>query len=392
MLGKIVLAFFALFIFPRAALASISIEQIVPGEISSSEQEIKLFVHASNLSDVLQFIQAAITKEGKTNYFGFTRNNSGEWIKYDTSPDLNSLLSFSPIDGNWDGEVDVKIDTSDTGFEGSGSYQVKLLKYISSTGQSSNFVPLYLKISAPDLAAVASVNEPSPKAPEKVVEKNIPKIQFSFPGNLKVGEEFEISFTLINFEKGSYFVKARIGNDVAHLGSGQTRNGDWLSDSDSWTRFPVVTGDGRLKVRLPPHQQAGDYKIKISLKNGDKNPIQSDEAPIHFSEGQNQNNRQSAVRPPATSLSGVVLAAKTIIGSSAATDTVISHKEIDLAGTKSSIILNKDKTVRIPDLLIKEPRSKDLPLIELLFFIGGVLLISAICIVIYQKYSQNVPG
>ena len=80
------------------------------------------------------YIKGAFYKDGSSNYFGYTKNNSS-WIK-------NSVTTLEQRQveiGNWDKLVSVKIDPLDTGFTGVGDYKCKLgFYYLTSSGNLSS--------------------------------------------------------------------------------------------------------------------------------------------------------------------------------------------------------------------------------------------------------------
>lgn len=371
---KILTAFLLLLVFPARVFAAFSIENITPTEITSGDQILTLFVSASNLSSSTQYLQAAITKEGKSNFFGFTQNNSGNWIQYQSSPDLNSLLAFTPVDGNWNGEVQAKIDTSDSGFAGPGIYSVKLLKYITSSGSSSNSVPI--TISIPSASVIPSVVEGS--------RSESPTIQFSTPDNLKVGEEFEISFTVSNFDPGNFYVKTRMGVDSSHLTLGQTYNSEWLSDTDSWSKFPQVSGSSKIKVRLSPAASAGNHVLKVRLKKTDSDKIyDSDEKTVNFTQNPTKSPTPKTPTPTQNQKTGVVLATATKTSTIEAQ--INEHlKSVDLLATLSGVnkVMPKKKPL---NLLLIKPKEENTTIFSLAATTGGLVLLGGSGIYLFRK-------
>lgn len=372
---------FALSLFPAQVEAAISIVRVDPIEITSENQEIKLFVTATNLSAGTQYLQAAFTKVGQANYFGYTQNSLGNWIKYDSSPDLPILLPFEPLSGEWNGEVNAKIDPADSGFTGSGDYLVKLLKYISTTGTSSNSVPVTVKLETTPIVE---------SAPEET--KKPASIEFSFPANLVVGQEFEIPVSLLNFEKGDFFVKARIGKDSSQLSKGQTFNGDWLKDTDSWSKFPTISSNGKITARLSPNSEPGEHKIRISVKSAEGSPIQSEEKLVSFkdnpktqvSESESVPKTKAPVLSPKAS--GVVLSLATQKISTMDEAIDEHYKKIDLLATNSAIKKNELPKKKFLNLLISQENRDKFPLFELSISIGTILVAGGAFWFLHQKH------
>lgn len=79
------------------------------------------------------YLQAGLKNLRTNRYFGFTKNDRGEWIVYNSSTDKTTIQStfftFSPTGGNWSGKVSAKADPNDTDYEGPGSYGLKLWRY-----------------------------------------------------------------------------------------------------------------------------------------------------------------------------------------------------------------------------------------------------------------------
>lgn len=71
------------------------------------------------------------------NYFGFTQNNFGSWIS--TTSDKTQYYKVGQSDlsqGNWNGTIQVKPDSSDSVYTGPGNYLFKVGRY-TSAGDSS---------------------------------------------------------------------------------------------------------------------------------------------------------------------------------------------------------------------------------------------------------------
>lgn len=144
----IVFLFFGFFLlYPTPIFAAISITNVTPVEINSPDDVFTVTISASSLQSNPQYLQLGLTAvDNQTNLFGKTRNNSGDWYVYDSSPSSSDLSStfynFTHIDGSWEGQVNGKVDITDEGYIGSGQYNLRLYKYtISSSGNvSSSYV------------------------------------------------------------------------------------------------------------------------------------------------------------------------------------------------------------------------------------------------------------
>lgn len=161
-------------LWPQDALAAISIVDVTPSMIDSSDQVISISASASGLSQKKQYLQVVFTKEGQAaNYFGYTRDHSGGWYKYKSSPtdsDLTSFFGFMPSSGSWSGKLEAKIDMDDSGFTGPGNYLLKLAKYISSSAVYSDAKMIQIKATKPETPKVQESKKEVVPAPKETFE------------------------------------------------------------------------------------------------------------------------------------------------------------------------------------------------------------------------------
>lgn len=103
----------------------------VPAQIDSSQS----FAAAVNLNlpqnpNSRFFLKGAFKKADGTNYFGLTKVGSS-WIKNGSSYSNQQAVTTNSL-GQWSGILEIKPDTSDSGFKSSGSYIFKVGRYSSS--------------------------------------------------------------------------------------------------------------------------------------------------------------------------------------------------------------------------------------------------------------------
>jgi hypothetical protein len=100
----------------------------------------------SDFSSTKFYLKGAFRKAGETNYFGYTKIGEN-WIKNGAS--FNDQLEIiTNSSGQWSGEILVKPDPADSGYEGAGEYLFKVAKY-SETGTNliwSNEIKINLTI------------------------------------------------------------------------------------------------------------------------------------------------------------------------------------------------------------------------------------------------------
>lgn len=99
-----------------------------------------------------------------TNYFGFTKNNSGNWIN---SPGSQALSYFAVLkdevkEGSWSGKLTIKPDPEDPAFIGPGSYNFKVGRYTSG-GSVTWSAPVAIIITGPSPTVIPDTPKPTPK-------------------------------------------------------------------------------------------------------------------------------------------------------------------------------------------------------------------------------------
>jgi len=99
----------------------------VPSEIKS-DQSFKLSVKLeTEKPNTKYFLKGAFKKSEGSNYFGETKVGSG-WVKNGSSYSSQLPITADPS-GKWSGELEVRPDSEDSGFDGSGEYLFKVARY-----------------------------------------------------------------------------------------------------------------------------------------------------------------------------------------------------------------------------------------------------------------------
>ena len=128
---------------------------------------------SSSCSNGICYLQAAFTSPNQPRYFGFTQNQNGQWYEYDGSPEVDNIkstfFSFVPQNGNWSGELTIKVNAEDPNYDGPGTYNIKAWRYsgksASYSGDSDNTLSVQLTSSAP---------EPSPTSQNTTSQSSSP--------------------------------------------------------------------------------------------------------------------------------------------------------------------------------------------------------------------------
>ncbi|SRR5258708_6467281 len=162
---------FLLLLAPKNVLAATISISNPTGDDNETTIDIGVSGLASNSCPNTQcFLQGMITKPtSNPSYFGFTKNNSDQWIKYIGSPDSGyiktNFFSFTPVSGSWSGQIKVKNDHDDSSYQGPGDYILRVRRYTgnssSSTTETSNDLGITLAYATPTPTPTPS---PSPTA------------------------------------------------------------------------------------------------------------------------------------------------------------------------------------------------------------------------------------
>lgn len=267
---------FFFLLLPKAASAAITISSISPTTITSTGDIITVFATASGLSSTTQYLQVGFTKVGApANYLGYTKNLSNNWFQYKSSPTTTDFSSYfyslTPVSGNWSGQIQAKVDTSDSGYAGPGDYTIKLMKYITSSSPTySNEFVVNINI-----ASAQPNTQTTSQTQTQQSEGQNPTTSWSSAGSTKLGDVFQSTFTISGFSPNiGYFFKIRGGLDQSELNKVQTQSGSsFLSDTDSWSQFPSITTDnlggasGTVFARIATDKPTGAYQLRLRFRS-----------------------------------------------------------------------------------------------------------------------------
>jgi hypothetical protein len=171
---------FLFFFFAQPLYAARNI--VIESNKSALFGEDEMTVHIASMSgfttgETIHF-KGAFYQEGSTNYLGYTKSGD-TWIKNGESNMIQKKIKI----GDWDGNLVVKIDFSDSGYIGEGSYRFKLgFYYLTSGGNMSSINwssnNLDVTISEPDPTATPTL-EPTPLRSAGYAGQAIPTIKAS---------------------------------------------------------------------------------------------------------------------------------------------------------------------------------------------------------------------
>lgn len=100
----------------------------LPSQLNSNESfNASINLSLADYPNTNFYLKGAFKKEGGSNYFGFTKV-TGNWIKNSNSYTDQYLITTNSS-GNWSGNLEVKPDSSDSGFSGTDNYIFKVGRY-----------------------------------------------------------------------------------------------------------------------------------------------------------------------------------------------------------------------------------------------------------------------
>lgn len=138
-----------LIVFPvRVYAASITISGLPSSIDQSTETQADLLLICSGCGDSYM---RGVFYPGNTNYFGFTQNNSDDWVALDSDRSKYFKIAKTDlIDSSWSGKIKFKPDLSDQSYLGPGEYLFKVGRYTSATDASADWSnELAIKITGP---------------------------------------------------------------------------------------------------------------------------------------------------------------------------------------------------------------------------------------------------
>lgn len=136
---------FLLFLFFSTAQISFAAEVVLSSTPSSiqKDQEITVDVAVTGAaSNTTNYVRIAFFHpDSPTSYFGYVYNHASAWYNGTPSPiDAKQFLEVQiNNDGNWSGQIKIKVDTDSPYFKGNGVYSLKAGRYTASASSISNW-------------------------------------------------------------------------------------------------------------------------------------------------------------------------------------------------------------------------------------------------------------
>lgn len=139
----VALLIFFLFLFTGDVFATLSLSlDAVPGEIDADQEFIgNVSLSCTNCSD--SYLRGAFFSSGATDYFGYTRNDSGDWVN--ASNPKTIYFHILPVESSWSGQLRFRFDKE----KAPGNYQFKVMRYTGSGSKSGETDSFPVNVIAP---------------------------------------------------------------------------------------------------------------------------------------------------------------------------------------------------------------------------------------------------
>ncbi len=135
-------------LIPASALAMVISLNGFPLSVNF-DQEIPVTVSLSCSGCSDSYLRVVFFPTG-TNYFGFTKNNTGNWIS--TTADKTQYFRVSADEtkaGTWSGTLNSKLDSEDSAYSGPGSYFLKVIRYTAGGSKSGETETVEISVTGP---------------------------------------------------------------------------------------------------------------------------------------------------------------------------------------------------------------------------------------------------
>lgn len=191
---------------PTPAASQFSISD-TPTQINSDQSfSAKIVLVMPNNPNTVYYLKGAFKIKDGSRYFGLTKKDS-EWIEYgdDYSDQLKITTDSS---GNWSGNLEVKPDTFDKDYKGSGEYVFKVARITSSNSSTwSNEISIKINTINP-------TNNPQPSAQATQLPAKSPSPSVTFKTTPAPKESSESSKNVENKVASIAGITAEVESDV----------------------------------------------------------------------------------------------------------------------------------------------------------------------------------
>lgn len=175
---------FVFFLFsPQKSLAATFTFSGQPSSILDNQNlSVNVNLSISGSSGDVYYIRGDLASvNSPTAYFGYTQDNLGNWYNGKPTFDYTKLFKVTMVNNQWSGTIQLKPDINDTGYKGSGNYNLKLRRYKTSSSSylwSDNTAQLSIISSSTPIPTPTPTPTPAP-FPTPVPVESSPPIQNS---------------------------------------------------------------------------------------------------------------------------------------------------------------------------------------------------------------------
>lgn len=383
----ILLAVLGFLVFPSNVYAEFTFT--IPQTTITDEQEIDASITLSlqGQGNKTYYLEGALKKEGSTNYFGLTWNDSS-WVKY-TASNYTTLKSIT-VDstGKWNGIVKVKIDKSSSLFTGNGNYVLRMKRFTSGGSNYWADNDIALTVTLPS-SPTPIPSSPPTSAPSSVSSTSSFTIS-NTSSQINSDQSFTVSvnLSLSNSPNTSFYLKGAFKKADGSNYFGQTLvSGIWVKNGATFTnQYPITTdssGNWSGNLEIQPDSEdsgftgTGDYIFKVGrYTSAGSGPTWSNESNIKIvsTESGDQGGTVLSTTNPATS--------PFVKGKTTASNQSKSYKE--LIYHTASVAAATQSASPSPNVQVKSQKQ----LINIVPWIGGALIICGIGSLIFI-YLRN---
>jgi hypothetical protein len=142
---------------------ALTLEFTNPPSSIDQNQEFSVDINLSCSSCGDSYLRGVFFPSG-SNYFGYTKNNKGDWINFPASQAVSyfAVLKDEVKEGSWSGKLVVKPDPSDSAYIGPGLYNFKVGR-LTSSGSVTWSNPVLITITGPTPTLVPPTSKPTEK-------------------------------------------------------------------------------------------------------------------------------------------------------------------------------------------------------------------------------------
>lgn len=144
---SVFLLLFSIVVSPVFAAFSSNISNINPDTVSDSEQEVTVSITISDLPSESYFRIAWQESSGNP-YFGYMKNNNGDWVKIDSSQDCKNYYHVSDLTTE-SLVIVTKIGKENTDGLSNGPYLLKARRYTASCSSNTDSESISIQVNLP---------------------------------------------------------------------------------------------------------------------------------------------------------------------------------------------------------------------------------------------------